>query len=42
MEEGLEPDFEANMLFLSTRGYLFEDCRLVVGCYLIKTIPYSE
>lgn len=42
MEEGLEPDFEANMLFLSTCGYLFEDCRLVVGCYLIKTIPYIE
>lgn len=41
MEEGLEPTFEANMLFLSTCGYLFEDCRLVVGCYCVKTIPYN-
>ena len=42
MEEGLYPNFDANMLFLSTCGYLFEDCRLVVGCYLIKTVPYSQ
>lgn len=41
MEEGLEPNFEANMLYLSTCGYLFADCRLVVGAYLVKTVPYQ-
>ena len=42
MEEGLIPDFNKNMLYLSTCEYLFNNCRLVVGCYLVKTVPYQQ
>lgn len=41
MEEGLYPDFTKPMLFLQTCEYYFNNCRLVVGCYLVKTVPYE-
>lgn len=42
MEEGLYPDFNAQMLFLQTCEYYFYNSREVVGCYLVKTVPYEQ
>lgn len=42
MEEGLEPDFYQPMLFLQTCEYNFYNSREVVGCYLVKTVPYNK
>ena len=39
--KGEEPDYEAQMLFFQTCDYLgYDNCRLVVGSYLVEKIKY--
>lgn len=41
MEDGLEPNFNADMLFLQTCEYVYNNSRLLVGAYCVKKIPYK-
>ena len=42
MEDGLEPNYGADMLFLQTCEYVYNNSRLLVGAYCVKKIPYNK
>lgn len=41
MQDGMEPDFKSQVLYLSTCDYAFEEARLVLVSSLLKKVPYE-